>query len=270
MVLGVSGMGLKTVIKRVTPPTVWAKLFKIRHEVIGGFLKRGEVRALMEKIGSPTHPLAGPFSDMQCLDEATGSAFFPKMVGTYELEIRDAIEWMVNYKPDLVVNVGCAEGYYAVGMARRLPKAKVVAFDIESRARRLTHKLASINNVETRVGIGRKCTVSNLEPLCAAAQKPAIIVDCEGFEDHLLVPQHVPSLAKTVILVEVHDCFAPGVSQRLRERFADTHSIQQYDVRPRIKSDLPSRVSLDETTGLKLMDEQRNDGENGWMLMVPR
>jgi hypothetical protein len=263
-------MGLKSMIKGVTPPTVWAKLFKIRHEVIGGFLKRGQTRALMQQIGSPTHPLAGPFSDMQCLNEATGSAFFPKMVGTYEMEIRDAVEWIVNYKPDLLVNVGCAEGYYAVGMAKRLPDAKVVAFDIESRARRLTQKLASLNNVENRVEIARKCTVSNLEPLCASAQKPAIIVDCEGFEDHLLVPQHVPSLTRTVMLVEVHDCFAPGVSQRLRERFGSTHSIQEYDVRPRMRSDLPSRISLDDDIGLKLMDEQRTDGENGWMLLIPR
>src|SRR5262245_14176706 len=205
-------MDLKSMLEGGTPPTVEAKLVNIIHEVIGGFLKRGQTQALMQKIGSPSHPLAGPFADMQCLNEATGSAFFPKMVGTYELEIRDAVEWIVNYQPDLVVNVGCAEGYYAIGMARRLPDARVVAFDIESRARRLTQKLASINNVENRVEIGRKCTVSNLEPLCASASKPAIIVDCEGFEDHLLVPQQVPSLAKTVILVEVHDCFAPGVS----------------------------------------------------------
>ena len=47
-------------------------------------------------------------------------------------------------------------------------------------------------------------------------------------------------------------------------------AIQEYGVRPRLKSDLPSRISLDDDTGVKLMDEQRNDGENGWMLLIPR
>jgi hypothetical protein len=145
-----------------------------------------------------------------------------------------------------------------------------VAFDIESRARRLTHKLASLNSVENRLEVGRKCTVSNLEPLCAAAHKPAIIVDCEGFEDLLLVPQHVPSLAKTVILVEVHDCYVPGVSQRLRQRFSGTHLIREYDVRPRMLYDLPAQVALDEPTALHIMNEQRCSGDNGWMLMIPR
>jgi hypothetical protein len=260
-------MGIKAAAKRILPASIWAKLFKIRHEVLGAWMKREANTALLRKIGAPKSPLGGPFAAMRYISQATGSAYFPKLLGTYELEINDAIEWIVDWQPDVVVNVGCAEGYYAVGMARRCRTAQVVAFDIESRARRLVRRLAEMNHVADRIDIRRRCTGSNLQPICQRAAKPAVIVDCEGFEDHLLMPRNVPSLAKSVVLVEVHDCFVPGLSVRLRHRFAQTHECITFRPRPRRLDDLPAGVSLRDSDALEMMDEQRS--ESCWMLLIP-
>jgi 2-polyprenyl-3-methyl-5-hydroxy-6-metoxy-1,4-benzoquinol methylase len=135
-------MSLKAFAKKIVPPTLWTKLFKLRHEVWGHWRSRHDRARLLAQIGSVRTPRSGPFMRMQYLEEATGSVFFAKLLGTYELEINPAVEWIISYEPDLVIDVGCAEGYYAVGLATRCRSARVIGFDIESRARRLTAKLA--------------------------------------------------------------------------------------------------------------------------------
>lgn len=262
-----SAVVVKSLCRSLVPAHVWAKLFKLRHEVWGGWRQREHVAGLLEKLGQPQAPLGGPFRGMQYLRESTGSAYFPKLLGTYELEIHSAIDWVSNWSPDLIVNVGCAEGYYAVGMAIRCPRARSIAFDIESRARRLVRKLAQLNHVEHRMQIRRKCTPDNLEPLCAGASRPCVIVDCEGFEKVLLDPKRVPSLRRSVMLVEVHDCFVPGLSALMQARFGRTHSVIVYRPRARTLTDLPIGTGLSPSESLELMDEGR--GESCWMLIIP-
>ena len=52
-----------------------------------------------------------------------------------------------------VLNIGCAEGYYAVGLARRMPQARVLAFDINRTAQDTCRALAAKNGVADRVQV---------------------------------------------------------------------------------------------------------------------
>src|SRR5687767_13183612 len=63
--------------------------------------------------------------------EAAGSAIFPKLAGCYEAELRSLMEQIVRTPYTTVVDVGCAEGYYAVGLALRMPQVNVLAFDMD-------------------------------------------------------------------------------------------------------------------------------------------
>lgn len=51
-----------------------------------------------------------------------------------------------------------------------------------------------------------------------------IICDIDGFEDQLLDPAKAPALCKADLLIELHDVFVPGVTARLKTRFAPTHT----------------------------------------------
>src|SRR5690242_19965508 len=68
------------------------------------------------------------------------------LFGTYELEVHAIIEEIAQRKYEQIIDVGSAEGYYAVGLARRM-KIPVVAFDCEPRERRYLRQLAALNNV---------------------------------------------------------------------------------------------------------------------------
>jgi hypothetical protein len=48
----------------------------------------------------------------------------PKFLGTYERELYSVIERAIELAPRYVLNIGCAEGFYAVGLALRLQMPK--------------------------------------------------------------------------------------------------------------------------------------------------
>lgn len=73
--------------------------------------------------------VAGPFRGMRYIEKAVCSELPPKILGTYEMELHALIESIVARRPSCIIDIGAAEGFYAVGFATRLPNCMVVAFD---------------------------------------------------------------------------------------------------------------------------------------------
>jgi methylase of polypeptide subunit release factors len=89
-----------------------------------------------------------------------GSALLPKLPGSYESEVHAALEMLLKQDYSTIVDIGCAEGYYAVGLALRLPNARICALDTDSRARDSCAEMARLNCVDGRIQIGSFCDVS--------------------------------------------------------------------------------------------------------------
>jgi len=176
---------------------------------------------------------SGPFRGMRYVEDSHGSCYIPKLLGVYERELHDAVEKLIDWNPDLIIDAGAAEGYYAVGLARRLPKAKVVAFEMEDRGRAFLKEMASRNGVSDRVEACGKCEVDDVDKLASAAQRPLVVCDTEGYEKELLDPQAAPSLRKAAILVELHDFIQADVYELLVKRFADSHRVERIWQEPR-------------------------------------
>jgi hypothetical protein len=154
----------------------------------------------------------GPFAGLTYPDREPLS-LVPKLLGIYERELHPAIEAAIAAQPNVIVNVGAADGYYAVGLARRCPEARVVAYEADAGQRELCRRVAAANgvNVEIRGAAGPG-------DLAGAA---LVVMDCEGCERALLAPP----VAATVI-VELHDFLDPGVGEAIAERFAPTHDVE--------------------------------------------
>src|SRR4051794_1854353 len=88
---------------------------------------------------------AGVFAGMKYVNASYGSCYIPKLLGIYERELNEAIETASAAAPDTVVDIGAAEGYYAIGLCRRLPAAKIVAYEMSESARRLLAEMAALN-----------------------------------------------------------------------------------------------------------------------------
>lgn len=229
-------------------------------------------RALLARLAarSPDHTvLAGPFAGLRLGDGDFYGRNVNKILGAYELEITPAIERLITHHPDRVIDIGAADGYFAVGLARRLPEARVIAFDSAPIARSLTRRLAALNGVSGRITLRGACTPSVLRDALAGAARPAVLCDCEGYEDVLMDPSAVPALRSAMILVELHDMFAPGVTRRIRERFAATHAVDEFVARPRAPADAPPGLDWSDEELLFALDEGRW-GQSNWMWMTPK
>lgn len=171
--------------------------------------------------------VSGPFENMKLPEQHSwGSGdVVPKSLGCYEAELHGAVETAIGRNPDLVINVGCAEGYYAVGLARRLPAATVHAFDIDARAQAVCALAAEANGVGRRVVTAGECTADRLCELAASARRPLIVMDCEGAETALLPEAAMPRLAHADILLECHDFIDRAITPTLRGRLMPTHAI---------------------------------------------
>lgn len=226
-------------------------------------------RRLREQLGYRVQ--AGPFEGMQYVDRSFTSAYWPKLLGTYELELHDAIEAVVAARTDLVLVLGAAEGYYAVGLAKRLPDVRVVAWEANPEARAVARELARLNNVEGQVELRGIGEAGELERAATGARAPLLIVDIDGAEAVLIDPEIVPALRRSTILVEVHDCFVPGSSALLGQRFQGSHRLLRVEARRRDVSDAPDLGVPRAFLGAleQLLSERRPVG-NDWLVMVPR
>src|SRR5215208_3855790 len=61
--------------------------------------------------------LSGIFAGMRYVRDAVGGQLYPKLLGTYELELVPVIQALNRKRVARIVDVGAAEGYYAVGLA---------------------------------------------------------------------------------------------------------------------------------------------------------
>lgn len=206
----------------------------------------------------------GPFAGMDYATVASEGGQAPRQIGLYEASLHPVIETVIARAYPQVLDIGCAEGYYAVGLALRMPGATVHAHDGNPRARALCAALAAANGVDKRLKIGAEVAHSDFA-LCAR-ERTFVLCDIEGGEDALLDPAAAPALVEADLLVETH---APSITQRLTARFAPTHRITRIDrnLRPDLLPDWAEQLS--DLDRLLLMWEWRSK-PTPWLWMERR
>jgi hypothetical protein len=227
--------------------------------------------AVLRALQGPRAVMGGPFHGMVYARHSADKALLPRLLGTYECELHAAVEDLCTRRPDRIAIAGAAEGYYAVGLARRLPAATVFAYDGLRWARHLLGQMAARNHLADRVRIGGLVTPAELERVLQPAARPALVSDVEGYEITLVDPVAVPALRRATILLELHENFVPGVTAEMYRRFQATHAIAKIDDRPRTLSDLPAGISLPASEALWAMNEAQFRGvRQSWLYLTPR
>ncbi len=202
---------------------------------------------IVDKMGRTVQ--SGPFKGMELLDITSWGGFTEasKLLGCYEAELHSRLEFGIQRKPEIVVNIGCAEGYYAVGLARRLPGVPVFAFDLEPQSQEICRLSAERNGVGGQLTVGGRCTADSLAPL-VAGKRALIVMDCEGAEIELLTAVSVASMGDCDLIVECHDFMNRAITPTIAPLFVNSHAIEYIQEGPRDPSsfDCLARVhSLD-------------------------
>jgi hypothetical protein len=215
----------------------------------------------------------GPFQGMRYPEgQALNGALVPKIIGSYESELHLVMEEICANAYGTIVNIGCAEGYYAVGLAMRIPNATVFAYDTMGEAIRLCQSMAELNNVAHRVITGAFCSASTLRSL-PLGKRALIISDCEGYEKVLFDPDTVALLASHDFLIELHDFIDIEISPLIRQRFQATHvirSVRSIDDIQKAHSYLYPELDNYDLLSRKQLLGERRPSIMEWYYMTPR
>ena len=227
-------------------------------------------REMVMQFASEMMVRRGPFAGL-CYPEAYshGSTLAPKLLGTYEAELQPILERLLSKDYPVIVDVGGAEGYYAIGCALRWPDAKVIAYELQREARAAIAEMAAANGVADRVAIQAECMFGDLY-----GKRGLVICDIEGGEADLLVNDHAAeAFADSDFIIETHEMFRAGICERLHDQFASTHHVTVIDAvlddqRPQHWS-LPELANLSEPRQAQVIGERRG-GPMQWLVCESR
>jgi hypothetical protein len=217
------------------------------------------------------HVVDGPFAGMWY---GIPVPHLPAYLGTYELELRPLLAQLTGTPFDVMLNVGAADGYYAVGLARLWPEARIVAFEPLPAKQANLQRVAGENGVDRRLRVEGACTPGRLDEVTRGAKRPLVWMDVDGAEVELLDPQLAPGLRRAEIVVELHEFLRPHAREALEARFAPTHAnhlvrgedrrLEQFPLRGRFW-----RTALGRATACEAMQERR-PARQDWLHLRPR
>tara|TARA_E500000331_G_C17263283_1_gene716128 strand:+ start:508 stop:1329 length:822 start_codon:yes stop_codon:yes gene_type:complete len=172
--------------------------------------------------------ISGPFEGMKFIENSAEGCHVPKLLGCYEQPLEPfLLEIIERGDYSTIIHIGCAEGYYAVGMARRMPTTDVFAYDTNPKAIEICKLLAERNSVANLFEFGAEFKPIYFEGF--AQGKVLIFCDIEGAELDLLDLEKAPILTNMDLIVETHDIVKEGSLEELIARFKGTHHITKIE-----------------------------------------
>lgn len=214
---------------------------------------------------------SGPFRGMRYVVSACGSEYCPKLLGTYEKELHSILAEVSKKRYSAVVDIGCGEGYYSIGLARLLSASSVWACDIDPEARLQVAQLGRLNNVDNRVFIGGDWQQLGVWQSLVEGEKILVKCDVEGEESVILNPETCSAFRNSDVIVEVHDASTTGgeIAELLEGRFSQSHRIRKVPFVGRSAADWPLDTWAPPSMRLDAVEERRHYGVM-WMYMEAR
>jgi hypothetical protein len=202
----------------------------------------------------------GPFAGLRYPEARVAEIDAPvaKLLGTYEQELHPVFTAALARGVNTFIDVGSADGYYAVGLPAADRRITTYAFDLSRSARELCAEVARLNDVSGQVRIGKRFSLASLSPIDPAGA--LMLCDIEGAEAALFEAGLVRRLGLTTVVIEVHEHVVPGLSDQLSAAFAATHLVTRIEQAPRETSHgLPATA----------FSEFRPSDQN-WLVCEPR
>lgn len=211
--------------KKINPILDYANVIHWERKKYLAALEFQKYLSLWKSLNLSLEVINGPFKGLKYPSyDSFGSEIFPKLVGSYEDELHAIIEEIIQSGYQTIIDVGCAEGYYANGFALRSPNTNVFAYDSAEKARQLCQEMSKLNQLENKVNTKSFFDINELKSLKDTG-KTLILLDCEGYE-YELFNQNENWFTNYDFLIEVHTNVNLEIFDLIQGKLASTHSIE--------------------------------------------
>ena len=163
------------------------------------------------------------------------------ILGLYEKEI---IEILLNTSKErsVFIDIGAADGYYAVSSVKNYFFNRSYCFEIEQKGRSVIRQNSILNGVAEKVIIfGEANRKSLLKIPKADISNSVVLIDIEGFEFDFLDTNILNILKESICIIELHDwLFKDGKKrlEELRKRASKNFKISEFKLRSRDTSNI--------------------------------
>ncbi len=160
----------------------------------------------------------GPFRGMRYTQAAVLTRHsIPTLLGTYERQLYPFLIEAAR-RSEMIIDIGSAEGYFAVGLARLTGK-RVIAFDADPGERQTIRGMAVLNQVSDLLTVSQWCSSERLVEL-VHDRRALVFCDIEGGEFSLFTPDVIEALKGCDVIIELHGTQAENsiFVQRFRGR----------------------------------------------------
>lgn len=204
----------------------------------------------------------GPFAG-QLLPEVIhwGHADLAAMIlGVYEQEILTELTKAPPKRQSLLINIGAADGYYAIGLIRGGYFARAVCYEMEALGQETIRQAAARNSVKDQIEVRGKASVElwstfDDTELCDAT----VLCDIEGGEYEVFNREVFKALRHCKIIIETHR-WAETESRNTRslaQESSSTHQTRLITMGARDLSSFPELSALDDTARWLMCSEGR-------------
>jgi len=157
--------------------------------------------------------LTGPFTGMILDRNQTWGDydFLPKLLGTYELQIVEYLNKICSSGNMSMLNLGSADGYFALGALRAGWVDRCVCFETSEKSRRAILRLAKKNALSKELVVNGKIDSKLFKHIVASNAFDIILCDIEGAEFSLFDSEALALLKRSFVVIELHDSFNPAL-----------------------------------------------------------
>ncbi|WP_321959356.1 hypothetical protein [Burkholderia cenocepacia] len=169
----------------------------------------------------------------------------PKLLGFYEKEVCDLLADLASERETLI-DLGGADGFYAVGMVKTGVYQQCHCFEIEDASRENIAAIAEANGVQDRVhlyGAATPVFARELADCGVDMGRSTVLIDIESAEFDVLSMECLQDLRDAHVIVEIHDFMRPHDGKQryaeLLERAEEVFHVRSFTSGPRDPSQAP-------------------------------
>ena len=198
-----------------------------------GLYRRRLSRTIFARLGGVVR--YGSFAGLRWLDNPRWgrSEQGVMLLGLYEQEVlTNLVDAPAHYR--VFVDVGAADGYYAVGLLHNGKVERSVAFELAPEGQQAIKLLAAENGVADRItvlGAASDRFVEDLAEQGIVSNETMFLIDIEGAEFRILTEEVFASLKDSLIIVETHAHIYPDPQtqlERLIQNASKTHTVTSW------------------------------------------